>query len=111
VPRAAPFAIRTGRKPIPEKRNARQYGDIPNAITGLINDPYRSLAGALRRAGGYAKDATPFSEFLWADFMRRRIKRSVVEKKFQRSLKTALAAAKTPEARYLPGWCGPFGEE
>jgi len=45
------------------------------------------------------------------DFMRRRIKRSVVEKDFQRSLKTALAAAKTPEARYLPGWCGPLGED
>src|SRR5436305_4773273 len=30
------------------------------------DDPYRSLAGEVRRAGGYAKEATPFSEFLWA---------------------------------------------
>jgi hypothetical protein len=41
-----------------------------------------SLAGELRLAGGYAKDTTPFSEFLWADFLRRRIKRQNVEKDF-----------------------------
>ena len=38
----------------------------------LVDDPFRSLAGELRRVGGYAKDTTPFSEFLWADFLRRR---------------------------------------
>src|SRR4029079_15999512 len=93
--------------PFDDEGRRRAFGDIPAAITGLIDDPYRSLAGALRRAGGYAKDMTPFSEFLWADFMRRRIKRSVVEKDFQRSLKIALTAAKTLDARYLPGWCAP----
>jgi hypothetical protein len=45
----------------------------------LIDDPFRSLAGELRRAGGFAKDTTPFSEFLWADFLRRRVKRKTVE--------------------------------
>ena len=37
-------------------------------VAELIDDPFRSLAGELRRAGGFAKDTTPFSEFLWADF-------------------------------------------
>jgi hypothetical protein len=32
------------------------------------NDPFRGLAGELRNKGGYAKDLTPFEEFLWADF-------------------------------------------
>jgi hypothetical protein len=41
----------------------------------LIDDPFRSLADELRRAGGFAKDTTPFSEFLWTDFLRRRVKR------------------------------------
>jgi len=27
---------------------------------------FRSLAGELRRTGGFAKDTTPFSEFLWS---------------------------------------------
>lgn len=87
------------------------YGDIPASLLDLIDDPYRSLAGALRRAGGYAKDAVPFSEFLWADFMRRRVKRVVVEENFERALKQALSLAREPEASYLPGWCGPISED
>src|SRR5215470_10804037 len=49
-------------------------------IANLVDDPFRSLAGELRRAGGFAKDTTPFSEFLWADFLRRRMKRKRVER-------------------------------
>ncbi len=80
---------------------------IPKSITGLVDDPYRSLAGELRRAGGFSKETTPFSEFLWADFLRRRIKRKRIEKSFQSALEKALDLARSPEAGYLPGWCGP----
>ncbi len=55
----------------------RDFEDIPGKISGLKDDPFRSVAGELRRIGGFAKDITPFSEFLWADFMRRRISRSL----------------------------------
>jgi hypothetical protein len=89
----------------------RHYKDIPKSITELVDDPFRSLAGELRRAGGYAKDTTPFSEFLWADFMRRRMKRKLVERDFDRAVEKALELAKTPEANYLPGWCGPLPED
>jgi hypothetical protein len=89
----------------------RGYDDIPTNIPDLIDDPYRSLAGALRRAGGYAKDTTPFSEFLWADFMRRRIERAMVETDFDRALNMALTAAREADARYLPGWCGPVDKD
>lgn len=89
----------------------RHYKDIPKSITELVDDPFRSLAGELRRAGGYAKDTTPFSEFLWADFMRRRMKRKLVERDFDRAVEKALQLAKSPEANYLPGWCGPSPEE
>jgi hypothetical protein len=82
------------------------YGKIPKAIEDLIDDPYRSLAGALRRAGGFAKDTTPFSEFLWADFLRRRLKRKAVEADFDRAVEEALRLAKGRDADYLPGWCG-----
>ena len=77
----------------------------------LVDDPFRSLAGELRRAGGYAKDTTPFSEFLWADFLRRRIKRKTVEVDFSHALEKALQLAKSHDAGYLPGWCGPTPEE
>jgi hypothetical protein len=52
----------------------RPYSDLPKSVDKLIDDPFRSLAGELRRAGGFAKDTTPFSEFLWADFLRRHMK-------------------------------------
>ncbi len=81
--------------------------DIPKAIGSLIDDPFRSLAGELRRAGGFAKDTTPFSEFLWADFMRRRMKRREVEKNFNDAVIEALTLARSEEANHLPGWCGP----
>ena len=76
------------------------------SIKDLIDDPFRSLAGALRRIGGFAKDTTLFSEFLWADFLRRRMKRKAVERDFQAALKQALKFAKSKDADYLPGWCG-----
>jgi hypothetical protein len=84
----------------------RRYEDIPGSVDGLVDDPFRSLAGELRLAGGFAKDTTPFSEFLWADFLRRRIKRKLVEKDFDRALQKALKLVKSDEADYLPGWCG-----
>jgi hypothetical protein len=85
----------------------RQYKDIPKAVTDMVDDPFRSLAGELRRAGGYAKDTTPFSEFIWADFLRRRINRKLVQRDFDRGLEKALQLAKSQDADYLPGWCGP----
>jgi len=61
----------------------------------------------LRRAGGFAKDTTPFSEFLWADFLRRKISRKVVEDNFAKALEKGLILARSRDAIYLPGWCGP----
>jgi len=83
------------------------YGDIPKSIKDLVDDPFRSLAGELRRVGGFAKDTTPFSEFLLADFLRRRMKRKIVETRFDAALGQALKLAKSADADYLPGWCGP----
>jgi hypothetical protein len=83
------------------------FDQIPNAIAKLKDDPYRSLAGNLRHVGGYAKDMTPFSEFLWADFFRSRIKRKSIEENFDSALAKALSLAKSEAASFLPGWCGP----
>jgi hypothetical protein len=80
---------------------------LPKHVQDLVNDPYRSLAGELRRAGGFAKEVTPFSEFLWADFLRRRIKRKCAEAHPEDALDEALQLAKSSDAAYLPGWCGP----
>jgi hypothetical protein len=96
--------------PFDDKGRRRGYGDIPKSVSALVDDPFRSLAGELRRVGGFAKDTTPFSEFLWADFLRRRIKRKLVQLDFDRALTTAMKFAKSQEAIYLPGWCGALQE-
>ena len=83
------------------------FDSIPKTVAGLADDPYRSLAGELRRAGGFAKDTTPFSEFLWADFLRTRVKVRQIKDRFSAALERALALSKTEAAGYLPGWCGP----
>ena len=85
----------------------RPFEDLPTTVAHMSDDPYRSLAGELRRAGGFAKDTTPFSEFIWADFLRRRIKARRIEEDFEGALKRALELARGPDADYLPGWCGP----
>lgn len=94
--------------PFDAQGRRREYDSIPKSVTGLEDDPYRSLAGELRRIGGFAKDTTPFSEFLWADFLRRRIKRKLVEENFADALEKALRLAKSSDADFLPGWCGPL---
>jgi hypothetical protein len=82
------------------------FDEIPGSITGLKDDPYRSLAGDLRHAGGYAKDLTPFSEFLWADFLRGKVKAKAIAKNYDKALAAALTHAKSADAQFLPGWCG-----
>lgn len=85
----------------------RPWEDLPKRIADMADDPYRSLAGALRRKGGFAKDTTPFAEFLWADFLRRRVKPARVAKHFDKALDDAMVLAKSGDADFLPGWCGP----
>jgi hypothetical protein len=89
----------------------RHFKDIPKSVVDLKDDPFRSLAGELRRIGGFAKDTTPFSEFLWADFLRRKMSRKSVEANFEKALEKALAFAKSKDAVYLPGWCGAASDD
>lgn len=94
--------------PYDEDGRRRPFEDIPRSLKGLKDDPFRSLAGELRRAGGFAKEITPFSEFLWADFLRRRMKAAEVRQDFAAALSKALRLAKSVKADHLPGWCGPL---
>jgi hypothetical protein len=97
--------------PYDAKGERRHFRDLPKSIRDLKDDPYRSLAGEIRRLGGFAKDTTPFSEFLWADFLRRKLTRKAVDANFDKALEKALTAAKSKDAIYLPGWCGPAEDD
>src|SRR3569833_330400 len=81
--------------PYDAKGERRSFRDLPKSVADLKDDPFRSLAGELRRLGGFAKDTTPFSEFLWADFLRRKLLRMAVDANFDKALEKALAAAKS----------------
>jgi hypothetical protein len=93
--------------PYDSKGERRQFKDLPKSVADLKDDPFRSLAGELRRAGGFAKDITPFSEFLWADFLRRKVSRKNVDDDFDKAMEKAMGCARSRDAVYLPGWCGP----
>jgi hypothetical protein len=92
--------------PYDEKGQRRPYQDLPRTVAELKDDLYRSLAGALRNSGGFAKDSTPFSEFVWADFFRSRIKKKTLREDFTAALAEAYDIAQSKGADFLPGWCG-----
>jgi hypothetical protein len=85
-----------------------EYDAIPHRLDQLVNDPYRSLAQRVRATGGCAKDATPYAEFLWADFFRERVKLPA-GRIGPKSTEQALLLAHSHDAAYLPGWSGAIG--
>lgn len=81
-----------------------RYGAIPHHLDKLADDIYRSLAGHVRDAGGYAKTPTAFAEFVWADFFRRSLAIEDVEADFDDAVTRAIALARSDAARGLPGF-------
>jgi len=78
---------------------------IPRHLGELVDDPYRSLAGYVREAGGFEKTPTAFAEFLWADFFRQRIRITGPDRgAFERAVQRALVLAHRAEAGNLPGF-------
>ena len=66
---------------------------MPPTLAALQDDPFRSLASALRRRGGFHKADLPFSEFHWADLLRTRLDRDALVRDFDGALAKALAFA------------------
>ena len=93
--------------PFDEHGKRQPYSAIPKRIGQLIDDPFRSLAGAVRNAGGYAKETVPFTEFIWADFFRDCFKARDIRNHWERTLREAVALARRHDAHFMPGWCGP----
>jgi hypothetical protein len=72
----------------------------------MRDDDYRSFAGEVRDAGGFAKPTEPFMEFLWANFFRDRINAKKLRKDRDQALRLGLKLAGSDDARHLPGWAG-----
>ena len=92
--------------PYDAKGKRRELDELPRRLEDLADDPYRSLAGEVRRAGGYAKSPAPYTEFLWADFFRDRIKADRLDDSFSKAIAEAVPIARSSDAQHLPGWAG-----
>src|SRR5215469_4700913 len=92
--------------PIDQNGEQRTFEDIPDHLEKLIDDPYRSLAGYVRNAGGFEKTPTAFAEFVWADFFRPRVAIGPTRPDFNSSVEAAVKLATSKQAAHLPGYKG-----
>lgn len=94
--------------PFDENGVKKNYSDIPKILTELKDDPYRSLAGFVRRAGGYRKVDVPYLEFQWADYFRPLIPKTQLKTKkgMKKAVVEAIAFAQADMAQHMLGWVG-----
>ncbi len=78
---------------------------LPSDVRCLADDPFRSLAWAVRDAGYIKKHDMPFFEFKWAAFFRLNLDIELHSKSnFKSAIALAIKLAKSKEARHLPGF-------
>jgi len=90
--------------------------DLPTSVKNLKNDPFRSLAGAVRESCGFKKGDTSSSsqdylEFQWADYLRAHwgptgLATSDIDREFDSATNAALHLAVETAAASLPGYTG-----
>jgi len=63
------------------------------SVVDLKDDPFPQPRWASSAGwGGFAKDTTPFSEFLWADFLRRKLSRKAIDANFDKAAGESLGS-------------------
>ena len=78
---------------------------LPRDIRGLADDPYRSLAWFVRKAGAFENSDRNFAEFKWANFFRgRRLLDKFGRGGIPAALIKAAKLAQSPAAKILPGY-------
>lgn len=78
---------------------------LPKDIRGLADDPYRSLAWFVRRAGAFENSEKNFAEFKWANFFReKRLLDRFGPSSMPVALKKAVSLAQSKQASHLPGF-------
>lgn len=83
---------------------------LPTDIRCLADDPYRSLAWAVRDDGGFKKEDVPFFEFKWAAFFRYNLPMALHSKSdFKGAIREATKLARSKNASHLPGYRGKSG--
>lgn len=94
------------------KRNGQAIlpNELPNDISEMVDDPYRTFAAEVRDQGGFKKNSTPFLEFLWADYFRELIPLKMIIENKKEAVKRALILSQDKKASQLPGHLNSGGE-
>jgi hypothetical protein len=82
---------------------------LPKSLEQLPDDPYRTLAWMVRKENGFCRALAKqkeFVEFDWADALRGKLRAEGGAAAPEQMLAAALAFAKSPEAKGLPGYVG-----
>ena len=89
---------------------------LPTSVKDLRDDPFRSLAGAVREVCGFSKEESRFPEtnyleFKWADYLRENWSKTniavdEINANFDSATQAALQLAIQKEAIALPGYTG-----
>ncbi|MFZ4803769.1 MAG: ParB-like protein [Synechococcus lacustris] len=80
---------------------------LPANLSGLEDDPFRSLVWKLKQEGVIASaPLIPFHEFRWGAWLRRRELPPFSSLELEAALPTARAHARSSDASHLAGWKG-----
>lgn len=78
---------------------------LPKDVRGLADDPYRSMAWFVRKAGAFENSDKNFAEFKWANFFRQK---KLLDREglrgFEKALIKAVSLAQSAAAKHLPGY-------
>lgn len=78
---------------------------LPHDIRGLADDPYRSIAWFVRKAGAFDNSEKNFAEFHWANFFRsKNLLKKYGRDGLPKALEVAVKLSQSPEAKKLPGY-------
>jgi hypothetical protein len=77
---------------------------LPKNVKDLDDDPFRSLAWAVRERGGYHESREPFAEFRWADYFREKFSVETLHADMEQAIEDALKICHMPSAAGLPGY-------
>lgn len=90
--------------PYDENGVRRPASELPDNIKKLKDDPYRSLARAVSKRGGFEKTSVPFQEFIWANYFREHIPKSLLKEHPEKAVEEALKLTASPLAMHYPGY-------
>ncbi|KAF2077509.1 hypothetical protein CYY_001208 [Polysphondylium violaceum] len=92
--------------PYDKNGNRVAFSEIPNTISKLQDDIFRSIAAIVKIQGGFKKTFIPYAEFQWANYFRSCWKdhHKMEKEHFDIIIDKSMKLAKHKDAENLPGY-------